>query len=292
MTSTRLTPRTTLTASPARRRRMSLGALLAVIVIAVAVLAALWPHGWLPHDPLAGVQNDRMLSPGTTVDGRFYLLGTDPFGRDVFSVVVAGARVTVFIVVCAELVSVALGVTMGLIAGTTRGWPDAVIARLSDIQLAFPVLVLLIASAAAFGSNLVALILILGVTGWAPFARLVRAETISVSERSFVEAATLSGLPSLRVLFTHILPNVTTPVLGYMTIDLSALVIFESSLAYLGAGVQPPTPSWGAMTASGQEYIYQAPWLIIVPGLVIFLLVLALNVVGDHLRDRLDTTMA
>lgn len=258
----------------------------------LVLMCALWPWSWLPYDPTrAAAGSPRLLPPAFAGGSGGHLLGTDAFGLDVLSVLIAGARATVTIVLSAALISIVLGVTLGLLAGYFGGWLDGLISRLSDVQMAFPVLVLLITSVAAFGPSRTNLILILGINGWATFARLVRAETLSIREREYIEAASLAGLSTPRILVTHILPNVATPVIAFLTIDLSILTLFESSLAYLGIGVQPPTPSWGALSAAGQQYIYQAPWLVIAPGAVIVLLVLSLNVLGDQLRDRFDRTV-
>lgn len=256
-----------------------LGAALLVLV----VIAALLPTGWLPHNPFSGNQSDRFVPPGSE-----YWLGTDALGRDIFSMLVAGARYTMLVAVGATLISVAIGVTAGLIAGYFRRWADVVIMRLADIQLAFPELILLIAAVAIFGPGLWNLVLILGIAGWAPYARLTRGAVLSVAERGYVHASEGLGVSGAYTIWHHVLPNIRSTIIVYLTSDLARLVLLESALSFLGLGVQPPTPSWGAMIADGRQYMYDAAWASAIPGVAIVLTVLAVNFIGDEVRDLLD----
>ncbi|MGH3240692.1 MAG: ABC transporter permease [Spirillospora sp.] len=261
------------------------GALYGTVVLGVLVVCALLPTSLLPHDPARGNSANRLQAPGS---GGFPL-GTDALGRDILSVLVAGARFTLLIVLCSAAIALLVGVPLGLLAGYYGRWLDATIMRVTDVQLAFPVLVLLIAVVAAFGPSVTNLILILGFTGWAPYARLVRGEVLRLREKEFVEAAVAIGLRDVRVLFRHLLPNTATTIVVFLTFEFARLVLTESALSFLGLGVQPPTPSWGALTSEGRQYIDQAWWVAALPGLAIVLTVLAFNLLGDAIRDVVDS---
>lgn len=261
-------------------------------VLAVLFLCALWPVSWLPHDPFSGDSSKRFLPPFFMSGGSLsYPLGTESLGRDVLSMLIAGARYTLGIVVTAGLIGLIIGVAAGLVAGYFGGWLDAVIMRIADVQLAFPALVLIIAIVAAFGPSLVNLVLILGIVGWAPYARLVRGSVLSLKEQGFVEAARATGTGTPRILLRHLLPNSLTNILVFLTLQLAELVVLEASLSFLGLGVQPPAPSWGAMIADARQYLTQAWWASALPGVVIVLCVLSFNFIGDELRDAMDPTM-
>lgn len=261
------------------------------IVLALLVIAALWPVGWLPHNPYEGDQADRLLPPVFLPGGSSeFLLGTDALGRDILSMLIAGSRYTLLIVGCAAAIGLVLGVIAGLMGGYFRGGSDVAIMRLADVQLAFPAIVLLIAIVAAFGPSIPNLILILGIVGWAPYARLVRGTVLSLRDKEFVQAARMTGVGNGRIIFRHLLPNTATGVIVFLTSDLAKLVLLEASLSFLGLGVQPPAPSWGLMIAEGRQYLYDAWWVSTFPGIVIVLTVLAFNFLGDELRDALDPT--
>lgn len=263
-----------------------------IVVLAILVVCALWPTGWLPHDVFNGDQADRFLPPFFLPGAKAgFPLGTDSLGRDILSMLIAGSRYTLMIVVCAAAIGLVIGVVAGLISGYFGGWLDAVIMRIADIQLAFPAIVLIIAVVAAFGPSVLNLIVILGVIGWAPYARLVRGTVLGLRAKEFVEAAVITGAGNRRIIFGHLLPNTSTSIIVFLTSDLARLVLLEASLSFLGLGVQPPTPSWGLMIADGRQYIYDAWWASTLPGIVIVLAVLAFSFVGDELRDVLDPTM-
>lgn len=266
-------------------------AVFGIAVLAILVVCAVWPTDALPHSPYSGVQSLRFLPPFFLpgADGA-YPLGTDSLGRDMLSMLVAGARSTLLIVACAGAIGLIVGVVTGLLAGYFGGWVDALIMRLADIQLAFPAIVLVIAIVAAFGPSVPNLILILGVVGWAPYARLVRGNVLSLRRKEFVEAALITGVGDGRIITRHLLPNTTTSIIVFLTSDLARLVLMEASLSFLGLGVQPPDPSWGLIIADGRQYLAEAWWVSVFPGVLIVLTVLALNLVGDELRDALDPT--
>src|SRR5690606_29138170 len=201
---------------------------------------------------------------------------------------VAGTKVSVVIALVAVLISATLGIGLGVAAGYFGGIVDSVIMRLVDIQLAFPLLLLIIAVIAVVGSSLPILILLLGISGWAQFARLVRAETLRVRTLEFVEASRALGTSSLRLVIKHVLPNISTTIIVVGTFEIARVFLLESAVSVLGLGVQPPTPSWGTTIADGRNYVYEGWWIATVPGVAIVLAVLAFNFLGDGFRDVLD----
>jgi len=259
------------------------------VVIVLLSLAACWPVALLPHDPYAADITLRLIPPAWEAGAEAgYLLGTDALGRDMLSMMVHGARYSLSIVGLAALLSLVVGVTLGMLAGYLRGWTDELVMRIADIQLAFPLVVLIIAVVAVLGPSFGNLVIVLGLAGWAPFARLVRGTVLSLREKEFVEAARALGASPVHIMARHLLPNTITPIVIYLTFDLARLLLLESSLAFLGLGVQPPTPSWGSMISDGRQYLFEAWWDAALPGLAIVLAVLSFNFVGDGLRDALD----
>ena len=259
------------------------------VMLSLLVLAALWPVGWLPHDPYEADIAQRFVPPSWLAGGRVeYLLGTDALGRDMLSTIVHGARYSLALVALAATLSLVVGVLAGLAAGYRRGWLDALVMRLADVQLAFPVVVLVIAIVAVLGPSFINLVLVLGLEGWARFARIVRGNVLSLREKEFVEAARAIGVSAPRIMLVHLLPNTLTSIVIFLTFDLARLLLLESALSFLGLGVQPPTPSWGAMIADGRQYLFEAWWNAALPGLAIVLAVLSFNFLGDGLRDALD----
>ena len=261
-------------------------------VLAVLLIFALLPHAWLPHDLMQANPNERFRPPAFLPGGSWsHPLGTEALGGDILSMLIAGTRYTLIIVLGAGVVSLLLGVSAGLLAGYFGRWVDTLLMRFTDMQLAFPALVLIIAVVAAFGPSVLNLILILGFVGWAPYARLVRGTVLSLRERGFIQSAVATGIGTPRILFRHLLPNAMTSILVYFTAELSNLVLLEAALSYLGLGVQPPNPSWGSMIASAQQYLADAWWASVFPGIFIIVTVLAINFLGDDLRDDLDPTI-
>lgn len=269
--------------------RRDLPALAGVAVIAVSVLVAAFAPALAPSDPVRNRLLDRLTPPMWAEGGTArYPLGTDTLGRDVLSRLLYGARVSLVVGLAAVLVAGVVGVVFGLVAGYRGGWPDDLLMRLGDIQLAFPVLLLGVAVTAVLGASLGNMILVLGASGWVTYARIARGETLSLKEREFVAAARALGAPARHVVTRHLLPNVLPPLMVVTTFSVARTIIAEASLSFLGLGLPPPTPSWGAMLDEGRNYITTGWWLALFPGLAILVLVLAINLCGDWLRDALD----
>lgn len=259
-----------------------------VLVLLLVLVAALAP--WIaPEGPNKQSIRNRLQPPALlSAEHNTHLLGTDGLGRDVASRIVYGARVSLMVGLAAGLLSCALGVLLGLLAGYFGGILDAIIMRIADIQLAIPSLILALAVIAVLGANITNIIIILGVTNWVIFARLVRAEVMSLREQEFVSAITALGARAPRILFRHLVPNIAGSIVVVLTLRIGILIILEATLSYLGLGMQPPTPTWGSMISEGQGLMYSAWWVGTFPGIALALTVLGLNLFGDWLRDRLD----
>lgn len=271
-----------------RNLRLVVGAAVIALTVFVAVAAPLIaPYG--PLDQAPELNNRPPLWRG---DGsELHILGTDPLGRDLLSRTMYGARVSLLIGATAVLLAGSIGVLLGLLAGFIGGVVEMVIMRLVDTLLAIPFVLLAIVSVALFGQDLVGLILILGFTGWLGYARIVRSVVLSLKEMPYVEAARAVGAGPTRLLLRHILPGVWTPVIVVATQQVGTMMIAESSLTFLGIGIPPTIPSWGAMIADGRAYVTLAPWVSIFPGLALTITVLAVYFFGDGLRDLLDPRM-
>jgi len=260
----------------------------ALVIVASVVLAALAP-ALAPVDP---IRNDLLarLAPPMWMEGGSarHPLGTDTLGRDVVSRLLYGARVSLLVGFAAVLVAGVVGVALGLVAGYYGGRLDDLLMRVGDVQLAFPVLVLAIAVLSVLGASLGNVIIVLGLTGWVTYARITRAETLSLRHRDFVEGARALGARDAAILWRHILPNVLPPITVVATFSVARTIIAEASLSFLGLGIPPPAPSWGAMLDEGRNYLTTGWWLALFPGLAILALVLGINLVGDWLRDALD----
>ena len=253
-----------------------------VLLGSLALLALLAP--WLaPADPLRGNLNASLQPPSDA-----FLLGTDAQGRDVLTRVLYGARLSLSVGLVSQSIALALGVTLGLIAGYYGRWVDGLIMRIADVTLAFPSLLLLIAIAAAMKPSLPAVFVVIGVVGWAGMARLVRGQVLLARGLEYVQAARALGASDARIIGRHLMPNVIAPVIVAATLGVGGAIMAEAALSFIGLGAQPPTPSWGAMVAEGRDLLRVAPWVSIVPGVAIGLAVLGLNLVGDGLRDALD----
>ena len=273
------------------RRVDSLALAGALVVLGAVVLAAFAPS-LAPADPIRNSLLDRLTPPAWTSGGDAkHPLGTDTLGRDVASRLLHGARVSLVVGFSAVLLAGVLGVALGLVSGWYRGWLDDLVMRLGDVQLAFPVLVLAVAVLAVLGASLTNLIVVLGVTGWITYARIVRGEVLTLRERDFIAAARALGARDGWILRRHLLPNVLPPITVVATFSVARTIIAEASLSFLGLGIPAPEPSWGAMLDEGRNYITTGWWLALFPGLAILLLVLGINLVGDWLRDVLDPRM-
>jgi peptide/nickel transport system permease protein len=266
--------------------RARFGLAVLALALGIAVFAPL-----VAVDP--SVQNDivatRFLPPfSTDLNGTFHLLGTDRFGRDVWARLAYGSRVSLGVGISAVLLSVAIGTMVGAAAGYWRGGLGMALLGVTDFALALPRVVLLLLLASLWQPSAALVIAVLGLTGWMTIARLVHGEVRSLAERPFVESAVALGLKGPRVLLRHILPNALTPVIVAAALGVGNAIMLESGLSFLGLGVQPPTPSWGNLIASGRDTLVNAPWVATAPGVALVLVVLAATLLGDALRDRLD----
>ncbi len=264
-------------------------ALFGMIVVALVVLAAICAPLVAPFDPLEQDIGQRLREPGwQDAQGRVHPLGTDHLGRDILSRIVFGSRIALVVGLAAVLISGVLGMLIGLVAGYFGRRVDDFLMRLADIQLAFPFILLAIAVIGVLGPSLRNIIIVIGVSSWVVYARVVRGEVLSIREREYVQAAVALGSRHWRVLLSHVLPNTFTPWLVVATLDMARVIVIESALSFLGLGVQPPTPTWGGMLADGRVYLSTAWWLATFPGLAILVTVLGINLFGDGLRDTLD----
>ena len=277
--------------APARlaRRRPSFRAVFGLTVLLIMSGAAVLAPQIAPWDPARQMLMKRLRPPAWEARGlREHPLGTDHLGRDILSRIVYGGRISLGVGLSAVTLSALIGVSLGLLAGFHGGRTDAVVMRVADVFLAIPYILLAMGVVFALGPSLLNVILVMAVTRWVQFARIVRADVLSIREREFVSGARARGNRSLRLLLRHVLPNALTPIIVVATLELAFMIIYESALSFLGLGVQPPTPTWGWMLADGRNYIATAWWLATFPGLAIMLTVLGINLFGDGLRDTLD----
>ena len=270
--------------------RKDKAALVGLIIIAVLVTAAIGAPWLSPFNP-----NEQFFD-GLTLEGsplppsaRFWF-GTDTLGRDQFSRVLYGAGTSLMIGILANGAAVLIGTMLGVTAGYIKGAAGAAIMRFTDLMMAFPALLLGIALASLLKPSLFIVALVIALVNWVQIARVVYAQTLSLAEREFIEAAKALGAGPWRVLFRHLIPHLTPTVLVYGTLGIATTVLYEATLSFLGVGVQPPTPSWGKMIFESQSYYLTAPWLVFIPGAAILIVALAFNLVGDGLRDALDPT--
>ena len=275
-------------ATPARRR-VSFRAVFGISVLLLMGGAALAAPQIAPWDPGRQMLVKRLRPPAWQARGlREHPLGTDHLGRDILSRILYGGRISLGVGLSAVTLSCLIGVTLGLLAGFHGGRTDAFIMRVVDVFLAIPYILLAMGVVFALGPSLLNVILVMAVTRWVQFARIVRADVLSIREREFVSGARARGNRSMRLLLRHVLPNALTPIIVVATLELAFMIIYESALSFLGLGVQPPTPTWGWMLSDGRNYVATAWWLATFPGLAIMLTVLAVNLLGDWLRDTLD----
>ncbi|MDP2626788.1 MAG: ABC transporter permease [Candidatus Rokubacteria bacterium] len=264
-------------------------ALFGFVVVGIVLLAAAFAPLLAPFDPLAQDIGQRLREPGwQDAQGRMHPLGTDHLGRDILSRIIHGSRIALLVGLAAVLISGTLGMAIGLVSGYFGGRVDDFFMRLADIQLAFPFILLAFAVIGVLGPSLQNIIIVIGVSSWVVYARVVRGEVLSIRERDFVQAAIALGSRDGRILVRHVLPNAFTPWLVVATLDMARVIVIESALSFLGLGVQPPTPTWGGMLADGRVYLSTAWWLATFPGLAILVTVLGINLFGDGLRDTLD----
>ena len=259
------------------------------VVIVTLILVAIFQDQIAPHDPTLQNLRARLTPPSWMENGDpQFLLGTDQLGRDIFSRLVYGIRISLLVGVAGVLISCVIGTTLGLIAGYFGGAVDTIIMRIVDVFLAFPFLLLAITFVVTLGSSLKNIIIVLGITGWVSYTRLVRGQTLSIREQEYIQASYTIGATDFRNIFNHILPNLLTPIIIYSSLEIGVYIIAEASLTFLGMGIPPSIPTWGNMLATGRDYLSNAWWLATFPGIAIVLTVLAFNFVGDWMRDVLD----
>ena len=251
--------------------------------ICVLVILAVFAPMIAPHDPNHIPRSMRGEAPSSE-----YLLGNDSIGRDVLSRLIFGTRVALLVGVSAMAIALVIGVTIGVSAGFFGGWVDQLLSRIIDTLMAFPTIALLVTLSALVGGSLTTVILVIGTTVWASYARVTRADALSLREREYVQAARAIGVPNSRIIMRHVLPNILGPIIVLASLDIGSIIILESALSFLGLGIKPPTASWGGMLSDGRAFLRTYPHIAIVPGIAISLTVLAFNLVGDGLRDALD----
>jgi peptide/nickel transport system permease protein len=257
-------------------------------VIALVVLVAIFAPWLAPYDPNQQNLLGRLKPPGTVSRSFHYWLGSDELGRDLLSRVIYGARISLLVAFASVILSGAVGTTLGMIAGYRRGWVEVAVMRVVDVFLSIPAILLAIITVAVLGPGLVNVIMVLALTRWPRYARIAYSQTLSVANMPYVRLTALMGAGAPRILFRHILPNIIGAVSVVATLEFGLMVLFEAGLSFLGLGVQPPTASWGAMLSVGRNYVATAWWVGTLPGVCLFVLVLAVNLTGDAVRDRLD----
>ena len=255
-------------------------------IVVALVLVALFANVIAPYDPVLGgdLRTERFLPPLT---GN-HLLGTDDLSRDIFSRIVHGSRLTLLVVVLVAVIATPIGLLVGTTAGYFGGWVDTVLMRITDIFLAFPRLILALAFVAALGPGIENAIIAIAITSWPPYARLARAETLTIRDSDFINAARLQGASSARILWGHVTPLCLSSVIIRVTLDMAGIILTAAGLGFLGLGAQPPQPEWGAMIAAGRRFLIDQWWVATMPGVAIFIVSLGFNLLGDGLRDVLD----
>ena len=254
-------------------------------IIVLLVLIAIFADVLAPHSPVIGnLGGARLLPPGS--EG--YLLGTDDQGRDILSRLLHGSRLTLLVIVLVAIIAAPIGLLIGAVSGYAGGWVDAVLMRITDIFLAFPKLVLALAFVAAMGPGIENAILAIAITSWPPYARIARAETLTVRNSDYIAAVRLMGASPFRIVLRHVMPMCLSSLIVRVTLDMAGIILTAAGLGFLGLGAQPPLPEWGAMIASGRRFILDQWWVATMPGIAILIVSLGFNLLGDGLRDALD----
>jgi len=263
-----------------RRNRLAMIGL--IIVLAMVIIAALAP--WLAqYNPTVPILRDR-LQPASAA----HWFGTDGLGRDIFSRVVYGTRLTLYVVLLVAAITAPVGLLIGTLSGYVGGWLDTVLMRITDVFLAFPKLILALAFVSALGPGIENAILAIAITSWPPYARIARAETITIRDSDFIAAVRLQGAGTARIVWSHVVPLCTSSLVVRVTLDMAGIILIAAGLGFLGLGAQPPLPEWGAMISSGRKFLLDQWWVATVPGIAIFVVSLGFNLLGDGLRDVLD----
>jgi len=272
-----------------RARRLTAAGVGFVLILALVAAAAPW---LAPQDPTRQSLRARLVAPTLeAADGRAHVLGTDHLGRDVLSRMIVGSRVSLLVGFAAVLVGGILGSVLGLVAGFRGGWFDTAIMTLADAQLAFPFILLAIGIIAVLGPSFPTLIVVIGLSGWVSYARILRSQVLGLRSREFVDAIHALGGSVLRIIAKHVLPNVLSSLVVIATLELARAIVLEATLSFLGLGIQPPTPSWGGMVQEGREYLDSAWWIATFPGLLLMATSVVVSRTGDWLRDLLDPTL-
>lgn len=269
--------------SPSSKFRWTPSLIIRLILLGFVVLLILIPELFATHEPLKLDLPNRLLPPSGD-----YFFGTDDFGRDIYSRVIYGARFSIVTAVIVVFIGVIIGSMVGMVAGYAGGWYDEILMRLTDIVLAFPPILLAMVVVSALGPNLVNTVLTLIVISWPEYARVIRAQTLVTIEQDYVLAARALGIRPLSLLWRHILPATLPALIVQATLNLGVTILALAALGFLGLGAQPPEPEWGLMVSNGRNYFLDAWWYPVFPGLAIAVVTLAVNIMGDNLRDRLD----
>jgi len=259
-------------------------AVVGLVTVVALVLVAIFANQLAPYSPYVGdLRTTRLLPPSAA-----HWFGTDDQGRDILSRVIFGSRITLVVVVLVALLAAPIGLAVGTIAGYAGGLIDAALMRITDIFLAFPRLILALAFVAALGPGIENAVIAIAITSWPPYARIARAETLSIRRSEYIEAVQLMGASPLRIVLRHIMPLCVSSVIVRVTLDMAGIIITAAGLGFLGLGAQPPSPEWGAMIANGRLYVLDQWWVAAAPGAAIFIVSLGFNLLGDGLRDALD----
>ena len=260
-----------------------------ILLIAVMVVMAIFAPMLAPYSPIDQTLPDKLLPPVWVEGGSMkYILGTDGFGRDILSRLIYGARVSLIVALLALTAGGGVGLVIGIVAGYFGGALDSLLMRLVDAAFTFPAILFALLLAVTMGQGLGTLVIAISLLLWASFARVIRGEVLSLKQRDFIALAKVRGCSSLRIMLTHVLPNVMNTFMVLVTLNIGVVIVAEASLSFLGAGIPPPTPTWGLMISEGRGRIASAWWVSLIPGVAITLLVLSVNLFGDWLRDRLD----
>ncbi|WP_027668552.1 ABC transporter permease [Rhizobium leguminosarum] len=260
-------------------------AVVGLLIILALLFIAAFADVLATHNPVVGdLRNARLLPPGT---GEFWL-GSDDQGRDIYSRLIYGSRLTLLVVVLVAVISAPVGLIVGTVSGYAGGWVDATLMRITDIFLAFPKLVLALAFVAALGPGIQNAIIAIAITSWPPYARIARAETLTVRRSDYISAVKLMGASPLRIIVRHVMPLCISSLIVRVTLDMAGIILTAAGLGFLGLGAQPPLPEWGAMIASGRRFILDQWWVAAMPGIAILIVSLGFNLLGDGLRDALD----
>ncbi|HLZ27091.1 MAG TPA: ABC transporter permease [Chloroflexota bacterium] len=257
-------------------------------MLLLLVVSAIFATQLAPYDPLHTSLTERLRPPAFAGGTQAHLLGTDKLGRDVLSRIIFGSRVSLTVSLVVILITASIGTALGILGGYLGGWVDGLLMRITDISLAFPGILIALLLAVTLGPSLTTVVLAISLLGWAPYARLIRGEVLKLRTADFVLQARIMGCSSLRIMVTHIFPNIVNPLLILATLSVGLIILLESTLSFLGAGIPPPIATWGSMVSDGRSLIDTAWWISFFPGLAIGLVVLSGNFLGDWLRDRLD----